>query len=169
MRKALGLAYCAAFVVAAILLSIFSVACDAVCPGQDVKELRAEKRKLEIDIVRLQNDNIAVEKTNEDLAGKNAELRKDQKVLAALADGRRVRYVLRVSLRQVHYSLDWKKQLADAANEANFDLIVDKQSYDDAKVGEDLFNAFRVGSALAKGSMGSWRIQVEEKKTVVEQ
>lgn len=153
----------------AAFLAAMLTACDAVCPGQDVKELRAEKRKLEIDIARLQNDNISVEKMNEDLAGKNAELRKDQKVLAAIADGRRVRYVLKVSLRQIHYSLDWKKQFADAANEAKFDLLVDKESYDNARVGEDLFNAFRVGSALAKGSMGSWRIQVEEKNTVVEQ
>lgn len=76
------------------------------------------------------------------------------------------RYVLHVQLKQSNISLSLTKHLKNAMNAEEFDIIVDKQAYDAAAVGSDLFQAFRVGSLLLKGSIGSWHLTVLSKRVI---
>jgi hypothetical protein len=41
---------------------------------------------------------------------------------------------------------------------------VDKEYYDSVEVGDTIADDFRVGSAIFKGSFGSWNISVENKE-----
>ena len=152
----------------ALAVLLLACGCSAVCPGEDVKALRAEKASLELSVAaQRERYNDALTATNE-MQGVRDTLHRDAVVLQALADGKKVRYILHVSIRQIHYSISLKKQLSDALNEEEFDIMTDKQTYDVSNPGADLFESFRAGSAIFKGSLGSWRIKVLSKRTVVE-
>lgn len=93
-----------------------------------------------------------------------ATLNSDETVLAAEKAGKTVRYVLELSIRQIHYSLSIKKQISDALNEEKFSIYTDRTTYEAAQPGTDLFESFRTGSAIMKGSLGTWRIKIVSKK-----
>lgn len=131
---------------------------------QQIALLTAQKTALEANVLRLEQQNVRLDEVRAGAEQELDALRQDQAVLAAERDGRGVHYILHCSIRQIHYSLSIKKQLADAINEETFDLPTDKVSYDHAQSGSDLFDSFRAGSAIFKGSLGSWRIKVESKR-----
>ena len=131
---------------------------------QENTALAQQKASLEADVRQLQEQSARVDAIRNDTQRDLDALRQDQTVLAAEKAGRGVHYILHCSIRQVHYSLSIKKQLSDMVNEENFDLPTDKVSYEHAQPGSDLFESFRAGSAIFKGSLGSWRIKVESKR-----
>lgn len=135
---------------------------------QDIVQLGQEKAALAGSVENLRGESTRLNKAVGETQAMLDTLRQDQAVLAAEKDGRRVHYVLHCSIRQIHYSLSIKKQLADMVNEESFDLPTDKVSYEHAQPGSDLFDSFRAGSAIFKGSLGSWRIKVESKRTEVD-
>ncbi|MDD5331365.1 MAG: hypothetical protein PHE43_00900 [Candidatus Nanoarchaeia archaeon] len=73
-------------------------------------------------------------------------------------------YLLKIELRQIHYSLDLEEQIADGLNEIVFELPVSKSFYNQTKVGTKLLDDFREGSLLLKGSLGSWHLKVVGKR-----
>lgn len=151
-----------------IAILFLACGCSVVCPGEDVKALRAEKAALEASMAA---DRDRAEMGRSSVAAIQSrinELNTNAQVLSALAEGRKVRYILHVSIRQIHYSISLKKQLSEAMNEEEFDIMTDKQTYDASNPGADLFDAFRSGSAIFKGSLGSWRIKVISKRTAIE-
>lgn len=110
----------------------------------------------------------ALETQEAGLRGQVLGLQQDARVLQAEKDGRGVHYVLSVSIRQVSYSLSIRKQLRDAVNEETFDLPTDRVTYEHTNIGQDLFESFRAGSAIFHGSLGSWRLKVENKRVVTD-
>ena len=135
--------------------------------GEQQQQLAAFAQKkvaIEADVVQLQQQVIDLDHTRTDVQRDLDALRQDQSVLVAEKAGRGVHYILHCSIRQVHFSLSIRKQIADAVNEESFDLPTDKASYEHAQPGSDLFESFRAGSAIFKGSLGSWRIKVESKR-----
>lgn len=131
---------------------------------QQLAAIEQQKAALEADVAQLQQHTARLDDIRNGVQRDLDKLQQDQAVLAAEKDGRGVHYVLHCSIRQIHYSLSIKKQLADMVNEESFDLPTDKLTYDHAQPGSDLFDSFRAGSAIFKGSLGSWRIKVENKR-----
>lgn len=73
------------------------------------------------------------------------------------------KYVITFNIRQQHYSLDVTDYLKDSMNDISISIPVDKEYYDSVEVGDTIADDFRVGSAIFKGSFGSWNITVEDK------
>lgn len=134
---------------------------------QRIVALRATQTELTATTAELRAREVDLALGVATLEAKQRDLQADTRVLTALAEGTAVQYILRVSLRQVHYSLDIAKQMKDAMNEVTFDLVTDRTTYERAQVGDDLVSAFRGGSAIMEGSWGGWRIKIEDKRRVV--
>jgi hypothetical protein len=84
----------------------------------------------------------------------------------AVAADDNIRYLLKLELRQSHFSLDLGKHLKDSMNKAKFEIPVDKEFYNSCMVGDLLLDKFREGSFWTEGSIGNWKIKVIGKRTV---
>lgn len=107
---------------------------------EDVETLKAEIAELEEYKASLESE---VEKMEDDL-GLNT-------------------YVLTLSIKQNHFSLDIGDHMKDAMNELEFDIPVSKEFYESVDKGDVLDDSFRMGSFLMKGSFGSWKVKVKDK------
>jgi hypothetical protein len=152
-----------------VLAGLLALSCRASCADPqelnvDIDKLEQRKTWLTGDVSNLERQVLGLGAKRDELNGTIAELQGNEAVLRAIKEGRAVRYVLKVSIRQVHFSINIKKQIADAINEEEFELVTDKQTYDSANVGQDLFESFRMGSLLMKSSAGSWRLKIVGKR-----
>ncbi|MBD1209690.1 MAG: hypothetical protein H9535_14750 [Ignavibacteria bacterium] len=75
----------------------------------------------------------------------------------------KTKYILKLHLKQSHFSLSIKKHLKDYANSIDFEIPVDKEYFDSVKEGEKLVDKFRFGSFVLYGSFGDWEMKVKEK------
>jgi hypothetical protein len=135
--------------------------------ARSAAEVHGDVDALERQANALREETRQLAATKEQLAGELSELRANEVVLRALKDGKDVQYLLKVSIRQIHYSLNIKRQISDAVNEEEFEIATDKTTYDLAAPGKDLFDAFRLGSAVMHGSLGTWRLKIVSKRVVV--
>lgn len=74
------------------------------------------------------------------------------------------RYVITLEIRQSHVTLDLWEHVKDSANAIRMEIPVDKQFFDDVQEGQLLKSDFRTASLLIRGSFGSWKVKVVEKK-----
>ena len=72
-------------------------------------------------------------------------------------------YILSISVRQNHLSLDIGTHLKDVLNETYFEIPVAKEFYEVIEVGDVINDSFRFGSLLTAGSVGEIEIRVENK------
>jgi len=105
--------------------------------------------------------------------GNNEELENLKKENAALAaqvialkEGANVKgpkYMLKLRLKQSHFSLSIKKHIKDAVNAVEFELPVDKEFYDSVSEGTEIIDKSRFGSMVLYGSLGDWEMTVKKK------
>jgi len=141
-----------------ILFTFLIVSCETKKNVQDdISKLQAERNSLkeEVQYLRIQKN---------ELSAQDSHLKEEIAVEQNIESGKTPHYVLTIKLKQTHYSLSLKKQLSDISNATSFDLAVDKEVYDKSVVGEDLFQTFRTGSLIFKGSAGTWELKVIDKK-----
>ena len=119
-----------------------------------LKEQRAEIQSQFDKTVLMTNENISEIK-------KQHEILKEMKIEVA---GRVPIYIIKFKLKQSHFSLDIGKHMKDAMNSIEFELPVDKQFYHSVKIGTNVVDDFRMGSAVMYGSLGSWKMKVVEKR-----
>ena len=74
------------------------------------------------------------------------------------------KYILKLKLKQSHITLDLGTHAKDAMNSIEFELPVDKDFYNSVKIGDQIIDRFRVGSAVLYGSFGSWKMTVIGKR-----
>lgn len=134
---------------------------------QEIERLIEKRIGLQHDVDLLMFDLISKKKEQQFLGERLNVLSSEVQVAQALSAGQGVRYVLTVTLKQSSYSLDLEKHLKNQMNAQTFDLVVDKLAYDAAKPGDDLFNAFRTGSFIINGSLGSWKLTVNSKRIAI--
>ena len=72
-------------------------------------------------------------------------------------------YVTEIQIKQNHLSLSLKKHGKDLINSFDFKIPVTKAYYDSVQKNEVLVDDFRMGSLLTEGSVGSWKVSVEDK------
>jgi hypothetical protein len=106
--------------------------------------------------------------------GENAEVKQLKKENALLVEqlnalkagnsGKSPKYILKLRLKQAHFSLSIKKHIKDAVNAINFEMPVDKEFYDSVSEGTEIIDKFRFGSFVLGGSFGDWEMTVKGKE-----
>jgi len=86
------------------------------------------------------------------------------KILDIYKSGRTPQYILKIHLKQSHFTLDIGTHVKDAANAVDFELPVDKDFYDQVQVGTSIVDNFRMGSFILEGSFGNWDMTVSGKE-----
>lgn len=140
------------------LMLIFLVSCETEkSVKSDLDKLKSERETLMGEVTSL--NGVAEQKKFE-----ISDLETKAKELGMLAQGRTPKYILKLHLKQSHFSLSIKKHIADAVNAIDFEMPVDKEFYDSVKVGTSIVDEFRSGSFFLKGSFGDWEMTVKEKE-----
>jgi hypothetical protein len=125
----------------------------------DIDRLRSERTLLERDVEGLQYEILSREK---EISVLNDEL----KELNIYKIGKTPKYLLKIRLKQTHYTLDIGEHIKDGMNSVEFEIPVDKEYYNSVSRGCDIVDNFRVGSLILNGSFGSWDMSVADKKIV---
>jgi hypothetical protein len=131
------------------------------CESEKSVQSDLDKLKIERETVRGE-----VTSLNGVAEQKNAEivtLEAKAKELGMLAEGVTPKYILKLHLKQSHFSLSITKHIKDAANAIDFELPVDKDFYNSVEVGTPIIDEFRTGSFVLSGSFGDWEMTVKEK------
>lgn len=80
----------------------------------------------------------------------------------------KAKYIMKLNISQSHFSLDISTHLKDAMNAIDIYIEVSEDYYNKHNIGDTLADDFRVGSAVFKGSYGSWQVKVADKQIVGE-
>lgn len=73
-------------------------------------------------------------------------------------------YVVELEIKQEHLSLSLSKHAKDSINAFEFKLPVSKEYYDSVNKKDVIVDDFRTGSLVTEGSVGSWKVKVEDKE-----
>jgi hypothetical protein len=98
------------------------------------------------------------------LKKENALLVEQLNALKAGNSSKAPKYILKLRLKQSHFSLSIKKHIKDAVNAIDFELPVDKEFYDSVSEGTEIIDKFRFGSFVLGGSFGDWEMTVKGKE-----
>lgn len=99
----------------------------------------------------------------ENLKKENAALIAQVNTLKSGANAKAPKYILKLRLRQSHFSLSIKKHIKDAVNSVDFEMPVDKEFFDSVRNGTEIIDNFRFGSFVLSGSFGDWELTVKDK------
>lgn len=113
---------------------------------KEVEMLRQEKATIETQIAEL-------EEAKEDALNELKE---------------KTRYILVLEVKQSHFTLDISEHLKDSLNDLEIPIEVSKYQYHSVDIGDELSSEFRIGSAIFKGSFGSWDVTVIDKQKITE-
>jgi hypothetical protein len=97
------------------------------------------------------------------LRQENAALKKQLQTLQAEGFAKSPKYILKIRLKQAHFSLSIKKHIKDAVNAVDFEIPVDKDFYNSVSEGTEIVDNFRFGSMVLYGSFGDWEMTVKKK------
>lgn len=100
----------------------------------------------------------------EQLKKENALLAKQVETLKIGGAAKSPKYILKLKLRQSHFSLSIKKHVKDAVNAIEFELPVDKEFFDSVSEGTEIIDKFRFASLVLDGSFGDWEMTVKKKE-----
>lgn len=123
----------------------------------DIDNLREERTKLENEV---NTKNNTISQLDEAITSKNETL----KEMDIYLDGSKPLYILSIELSQSHFTLDITEHVKDAMNAIEFDIPVDKDFYDEVKIGDEILDDFRMGSFIMNGSFGDWEMEVTHKR-----
>lgn len=98
------------------------------------------------------------------LKKENALLVEQHNALKAGNSSKSPKYILKLRLKQSHFSLSIKKHIKDAVNAIDFEMPVDKEFYDSVSEGTEIIDKFRFGSFVLGGSFGDWEMTVKGKE-----
>ncbi len=118
--------------------------------GKTLSEQVKDKNK------QLYQLNKILEEKNTDIAKRNAELD------TLLKDERT--YIIKLSFSTVTVTLDMWEHMKNAANAGEFEIPVDRNFYNNVKVGDNLVDVFKVGSFLRRGSFSGFEFYVTGKR-----
>lgn len=126
--------------------------------NKELEQLRTERTALLSELNQLNSD-VSINK--QQIETQKSEL--DELGLLK-KDNSNVKHIVKFKLKQSHVSLSISKHIKDAANAIEFEMPVDKEYYDKLKIGQNIVDEFRIGSAVLYGSFGSWKMTVLEKR-----
>lgn len=98
------------------------------------------------------------------LKQENAALTAQIQTFKSTGDVKPLKYILKIRLKQAHFSLSIKKHIKDAVNAIDFEIPVDKEFYNSVSKGTEIIDDFRFGSLVLSGSFGDWEMTVKDKE-----
>lgn len=137
-----------------ILLAIIMILTLCACGSEPDEALKAE-------IIRLETKKSEVSAQLNALENELNALQ--QAVVDTKIETGQAKYILTINIRQTHFSLDINDYLKDAMNDISIQIPVDKEYFDSLEVGDVIDDSFRMGSFIFKGSLGNWKVTVEDK------
>lgn len=141
-----------------VLMMLVFVSCEtSESLNKDIDGLKSRKTELSTEVSSL-TDNLNAKRAE------LATLETKAKELGMLSEGKTPKYILKLHLKQSHFSLSIKKHISDAVNAIDFELPVDKDFYNSVEVGTKVVDEFRTGSFFLKGSFGDWEMTVKDKE-----
>lgn len=93
----------------------------------------------------------------------------NSKIIKIAEEKELVYYIVIFEVKQTHISLDLTEHLKDSVNAYRFQVPVDKDFYDNVRVGQELTQNFRFGSLLLKGTFGSNKIMIVDKNIIIKE
>ncbi|MEI7510345.1 MAG: hypothetical protein WCJ62_12885 [Flavobacterium sp.] len=123
----------------------------------DIDILKNQRASLQTEVQNLSSSKSS--KQNE-IASLNEKL----KELNIYNSGKKPKYILKIHLKQSHFSLSISKHVKDAMNAIDFELPVDKDFYNSVSVGTKIVDNFRTGSFILYGSIGDWDMSIKGKE-----
>lgn len=137
-------------------IAIVSVAILAtLCGCQNNSDLKYEKETLQRDVAQLQEEVADLEEERDYLEEYLSETREENGIK---------RYVVTFEIKQTHFTLDIGTHIKDSMNKLELEVLVSEEYYNSVDVGTVINDDFRVGSFLMKGSIGSWKVEVIDKR-----
>ena len=144
-----------------VLLCILCLLALSGCTPTEVQDAKQQVELLQYEANKLQEQNTA-------LRAERQELKDEIALLEGLRDDTishsDVAYIITLSIRQSHYTLDMEQWLKDAINETELTIPVSQEFYYSVEVGDVINNDFRYGSFLIYNSFGSWKVSVKSKQ-----
>lgn len=128
------------------------------------KQTQQEIQTLKTEKVELQNQTEILNARINLLKSTKSKLEEEVKVLNIYKEGKKPKYILKLRLKQTHFTLDLEQHAKDALNTIEFEIPVDEDFYNKVSKGTDIVDEFRWGSLLLYGSFGDWDMQVMDKK-----
>lgn len=145
-----------------ILMTIILSSCESKQDVQsDIDRLRAERTTLQNETSSL---NTRESQQHSEIAILNQQLTDKEKELSIYKNGKLPKYILKIHLKQTHFTLSIKEHIKDAMNAIDFELPVDKDFYEQVSTGTAIVDQFRTGSLFLRGSFGSWEMTVSGKE-----
>ena len=142
----------------ALLVAFLFTACENENDVKsDIEILRNKRATLTNDVKNLNATKNS--KTNE-----IALLNEKIKELRIYESGKEPQYILKIHLKQSHFSLDVGKHIKDAMNAIDFEIPVSREFYNSVNVGTRIVDEFRSGSFILHGSIGDWKMTVKDKQ-----
>ncbi len=130
-----------------IMLLLTSIMLLTGCSNSD---LELERSQLQSEIANLKSEVDTLQKIHDGL------IQKDDAI-----------YIVELEISQEHFTLDLDEHLKDSMNKISIPIQVSQEYYHSVEVGDILNNEFRIGSFVFKGSMGSWKVKIIDKQTVI--
>lgn len=114
------------------------------------------------------DDTVILSEQKEELQSQVNELSKEKKLLESTVIKKKTdlgieKYIVEFEIKQTHITFDISEHIKDSLNNLELQVVVDKEYYDSVTVGEEVASELRVGSALMKGSFGSWKVRIKDK------
>ncbi len=141
-----------------LLIAFLFVSCENENDVKTDLEILKEKRvSLQKQVQTLSNSKVSKSK---EIILLNIKL----KELKIYESGKTPQYILKIHLKQSHFSLSIKKHAKDAMNAIDFEIPVAKNFYHSVKIGTKITDKFRSGSFLLYGSFGNWNMTIKDKQ-----
>ncbi len=131
---------------------------------ESITELNNQKNRLQSEISNANNELSSLHSQLSSKLGQVDVLQKKLEELKIYEKGKIPKYILKLHLKQSHFSLSIKKHIKDAMNAIDFEMPVDKEFYNNVSIGSDIVDNFRVGSCVLYGSFGDWKMTVKGKE-----
>lgn len=130
--------------------------------------IKADIKKLEKSEAEIQGRVNTLREENQVLEADHNRLKDDVNVMKAMAEGRQIRYILKLRLEQKRQQkldeYDADASLKDQLNAVVFKIDVSRHFYNSVSVGDVILDKFRQGSFQTEGTSSSWHISVVEKQ-----
>lgn len=123
----------------------------------DIKILQTQRNSLTATVEGLETN-------RNNIKSEIADLNVKLKELKIYESGKTPQYILKIHLKQSHFSLSITKAIKDAYNAVDFELPVDKDFYNSVKEGDKIVDNFRAGSFILYGSIGNWDMTITKKE-----
>lgn len=131
-----------AFIIAVLMIFVL-----AGCAEKDeYLEQRCEELREEISV--LEDEKAALE----------------NKIVDSKVENGTAKYIITFRIKQTHFTLDIGEHFKDSMNEITIEIPVDKEYYDSLSVGDTINDEFRMGSLIMHGSLGNWKVIVDDKE-----